>query len=267
MLRGIVCGLGFGFFQSPNNRELIGSAPREKSASAAGLLAAIRVGGQTLGAALVAIVFGFFGAELAGAAGATTSSRAPRRRRSGWPARRPAPRRWPARCACCPRAPSGAGWRLREIQLGDRHDDASGYAATSAVRNFAASPTSTMVGAVAERPVRETRDRRRVHPAQRRGEPVQLVERQPVERVRSDRAHQAAGRLGGAGDPAQQRGAPGRQLGRARRGGAVERAERGQYHAERLGHLGVLHQRAGASCCRRKRPEAKTSSHRTRARA
>ncbi len=70
VLRGIVCGLGFGFFQSPNNREMIGSAPREKSASAAGLLAAVRVGGQTLGAALVAIVFGLFGAELAGAAGA-----------------------------------------------------------------------------------------------------------------------------------------------------------------------------------------------------
>jgi len=67
VLHGIVCGLGFGFFQSPNNRELIGSAPRDKSASAAGLLAAIRVGGQTLGTALVAIVFGLFGASLTSA--------------------------------------------------------------------------------------------------------------------------------------------------------------------------------------------------------
>jgi MFS transporter, DHA2 family, multidrug resistance protein len=65
VLRGIVCGLGFGFFQSPNNRELIGSAPREKSTSAAGLLAAMRVSGQTVGAALVAIVFGAFGASAA----------------------------------------------------------------------------------------------------------------------------------------------------------------------------------------------------------
>ena len=65
VLRGIVCGLGFGFFQSPNNRELIGSAPREKSTSAAGLLAAMRVSGQTVGAALVAIVFGAFGASVA----------------------------------------------------------------------------------------------------------------------------------------------------------------------------------------------------------
>lgn len=65
ILHGIVCGLGFGFFQSPNNRELIGSAPREKSSSASGLLASMRVGGQTLGAALVAIVFGVFGASIA----------------------------------------------------------------------------------------------------------------------------------------------------------------------------------------------------------
>ncbi len=67
-LHGAICGLGFGFFQSPNNRELIGSAPRQKSASASGLLAAIRVGGQTLGTALVAIVFGLFGASLEAAA-------------------------------------------------------------------------------------------------------------------------------------------------------------------------------------------------------
>jgi DHA2 family multidrug resistance protein-like MFS transporter len=69
VLHGIICGLGFGFFQSPNNRELIGSAPREKSGSAAGLLAVLRVGGQTLGTALVAIAFGLFGASLAAGAG------------------------------------------------------------------------------------------------------------------------------------------------------------------------------------------------------
>ena len=65
VLHGIVCGLGYGFFQSPNNRELIGSAPRAKSGSAAGLLATFRVGGQTLGASLVAIVFGAYGASIA----------------------------------------------------------------------------------------------------------------------------------------------------------------------------------------------------------
>jgi DHA2 family multidrug resistance protein-like MFS transporter len=65
VLHGIVCGLGYGFFQSPNNRELIGSAPRAKSSSASGLLATFRLSGQTLGASLVAIVFGAFGASIA----------------------------------------------------------------------------------------------------------------------------------------------------------------------------------------------------------
>jgi len=64
VLHGIVCGFGFGFFQAPNNRELIGSAPREKSASASGILAALRVGGQTVGTALVALVFGAYGASV-----------------------------------------------------------------------------------------------------------------------------------------------------------------------------------------------------------
>ncbi|MBD5654124.1 MAG: MFS transporter [Candidatus Eremiobacteraeota bacterium] len=56
--RGIVCGLGFGFFQAPNNREILGSAPRSRSASAAGVLATARLTGQSLGAAAVAIVLG-----------------------------------------------------------------------------------------------------------------------------------------------------------------------------------------------------------------
>jgi MFS transporter, DHA2 family, multidrug resistance protein len=64
VLHGILCGVGFGLFNTPNNRELIGNAPREKSASAAGFLAAMRVGGQTVGAATVAIVFGVFGGTL-----------------------------------------------------------------------------------------------------------------------------------------------------------------------------------------------------------
>jgi len=64
VLRGVACGVGFGFFQSPNNREFIGSAPRAKTPSASGLLAIVRVSGQTLGATVVAIVFGAFGAEL-----------------------------------------------------------------------------------------------------------------------------------------------------------------------------------------------------------
>ena len=79
VVHGAICGLGFGFFQSPNNRELIGSAPRTKSSSAGGLLAAIRVGGQTLGASFVAIVFGAWGASsaIAGTARAAVLHAAP----------------------------------------------------------------------------------------------------------------------------------------------------------------------------------------------
>jgi DHA2 family multidrug resistance protein-like MFS transporter len=61
VLNGAICGLGFGIFKSPNDRELMMSAPREKSSSASGVLAAVRVSGQTAGAALVAIVFAAFG--------------------------------------------------------------------------------------------------------------------------------------------------------------------------------------------------------------
>ena len=55
---GIVAGLGFGFFQAPNNRELLGAAPRNRSGSASGVLATVRVTGQSIGAAGVAIVLG-----------------------------------------------------------------------------------------------------------------------------------------------------------------------------------------------------------------
>jgi len=51
-----LCGLGFGFFQTPNNRTLLASAPRARSGAAGGMLASARLSGQTLGAALVAVV-------------------------------------------------------------------------------------------------------------------------------------------------------------------------------------------------------------------
>ena len=73
---GFLCGIGYGFFQSPNNRELLGSAPREKSASAGGLLATFRLSGQTFGAALVAIVFGAYGASLESGAARDAIARA-----------------------------------------------------------------------------------------------------------------------------------------------------------------------------------------------
>ncbi|WP_442782057.1 MFS transporter [Collimonas fungivorans] len=54
--RAFVCGLGFGFFQSPNNREMLSNAPRARSGTASGVLAIARTFGQSLGAALVAVV-------------------------------------------------------------------------------------------------------------------------------------------------------------------------------------------------------------------
>jgi DHA2 family multidrug resistance protein-like MFS transporter len=53
--RTFVCGAGFGFFQSPNNREMLSSCPREHSGAASGVLAIARTFGQSLGAAVTAI--------------------------------------------------------------------------------------------------------------------------------------------------------------------------------------------------------------------
>ena len=53
----LACGAGFGFFQSPNNRIMLGTAPRHRSGAAAGMLATARLVGQTSGAVLVAFAF------------------------------------------------------------------------------------------------------------------------------------------------------------------------------------------------------------------
>jgi DHA2 family multidrug resistance protein-like MFS transporter len=55
--RMALCGLGFGFFQAPNNRVMLGSAPLERSGAAGGMLATARLTGQTTGATLTAIMF------------------------------------------------------------------------------------------------------------------------------------------------------------------------------------------------------------------
>jgi MFS transporter, DHA2 family, multidrug resistance protein len=55
--RMALCGAGFGFFQAPNNRAIMGSVPRKRSGAAGGMLAAARLIGQTIGAAAVAILF------------------------------------------------------------------------------------------------------------------------------------------------------------------------------------------------------------------
>jgi DHA2 family multidrug resistance protein-like MFS transporter len=97
--RMALCGFGFGLFQTPNNRAMVGSAPRERSGGASGMLSTARLLGQTLGASLVAVTFGLSlarGSTLAlliasGCAGAACvvsclrlapSARAPRRKRA-----------------------------------------------------------------------------------------------------------------------------------------------------------------------------------------
>jgi DHA2 family multidrug resistance protein-like MFS transporter len=57
MIGMMISGLGFGFFQTPNNRAMLGSAPRSRSGAAGGLQATTRVFGQSFGTALVAIAF------------------------------------------------------------------------------------------------------------------------------------------------------------------------------------------------------------------
>ena len=53
--RLVMCGIGFGFFQAPNMKALMSSAPANRSGSAGGLLAASRLLGMSLGAAAVAV--------------------------------------------------------------------------------------------------------------------------------------------------------------------------------------------------------------------
>jgi MFS transporter, DHA2 family, multidrug resistance protein len=64
--RMAVCGIGFGFFQTPNNRAILSSAPRERSGASSGMLATARLLGQTGGAALVALIFGLTGGHPGG---------------------------------------------------------------------------------------------------------------------------------------------------------------------------------------------------------
>lgn len=58
--RMVLCGAGFGLFQSPNNHTIIASAPRHRSGGASGMLGTARLLGQSSGAALVALMFNMF---------------------------------------------------------------------------------------------------------------------------------------------------------------------------------------------------------------
>jgi len=60
ILRMLLCGAGFGLFQSPNNHTILTAAPLERSGGASGMLSTARLVGQTTGAALVALAFNLF---------------------------------------------------------------------------------------------------------------------------------------------------------------------------------------------------------------
>lgn len=57
--RMMICGIGFGLFQTPNNSTIIASAPVNRSGGASGMIGTARLLGQTLGATLVALLFSF----------------------------------------------------------------------------------------------------------------------------------------------------------------------------------------------------------------
>jgi DHA2 family multidrug resistance protein-like MFS transporter len=52
-----VCGLGFGFFQTPNNITVMTSGPMARTGAAGGMMAVARTIGWSLGSALVALFF------------------------------------------------------------------------------------------------------------------------------------------------------------------------------------------------------------------
>jgi DHA2 family multidrug resistance protein-like MFS transporter len=58
--RMALCGIGFGFYQAPNLRAILSSAPPERSGGASGIVATSRLTGQASGTALVALCFTLF---------------------------------------------------------------------------------------------------------------------------------------------------------------------------------------------------------------
>ncbi|HVO02202.1 MAG TPA: MFS transporter [Candidatus Cybelea sp.] len=58
-------GLGFGLFQTPNNRNMLMSAPRERSGAAGGMQGMARLSGQTAGSVLMLVLFGLLPVDTA----------------------------------------------------------------------------------------------------------------------------------------------------------------------------------------------------------
>ena len=61
----MLSGLGFGFFQTPNNRNMLLSAPRERSGAAGGMQGTARLLGQTAGGVIMTLLFSLTSADVA----------------------------------------------------------------------------------------------------------------------------------------------------------------------------------------------------------
>ena len=57
VLFSVVSGFGFGLFQTPNNRNMLLSAPKPRSGAAGGMQATARLTGQTAGAVMMSVLF------------------------------------------------------------------------------------------------------------------------------------------------------------------------------------------------------------------
>lgn len=57
VLLTVLCGLGFGIFQVPNNRSMFLSAPPERSGAAGGMQGTARLAGQTAGGVITSLLF------------------------------------------------------------------------------------------------------------------------------------------------------------------------------------------------------------------
>jgi DHA2 family multidrug resistance protein-like MFS transporter len=57
VLLTMLCGLGFGLFQVPNNQNMFLSAPRKRSGAAGGMQGTARLVGQTTGAIMMTLLF------------------------------------------------------------------------------------------------------------------------------------------------------------------------------------------------------------------
>jgi MFS transporter, DHA2 family, multidrug resistance protein len=61
-----LCGAGFGLFQTPNNHTIVTSAPLRRAGAASGMLGTARLTGQSLGAVMLALIFGVAGVRTGG---------------------------------------------------------------------------------------------------------------------------------------------------------------------------------------------------------